>query len=87
MGPTTGGLIYGASTGLPGGATMEKIASNTWNEVILFKNDNICGGGVYWSRNNANSPGYKSTITNVQEVLVGAQLAEMTGICFPFIHF
>jgi hypothetical protein len=81
MGPTTGGLIFGATTGLPGGATMQAVSSNTWNEVWGGW-DSKCGGGLYWSRNQVRSAGYKSTITNVQQMMVGAQLTDMTGIIF-----
>ncbi|KAI9329466.1 glycoside hydrolase [Obelidium mucronatum] len=48
-----------------------------WNQW-----DNACGGGIYWSRarSSGRDPNLKSTITNVQEMEVGARLYAMTKV-------
>jgi mannan endo-1,6-alpha-mannosidase len=41
--------------------------------------DLVCGGGIYWSRDrNGKKAGYKSTITNVQHIQLGARLYLLT---------
>lgn len=77
MPPTTGAMIYGPDVSLPGGRSMRYVANQTFAEVWNIW-DSKCGGGLYWSRNQAKSAGYKSTITNVQQMLLGAQLTDVT---------
>jgi mannan endo-1,6-alpha-mannosidase len=59
----------------PGGLSNYQISLNTYNQVQQ-QYDDVCGGGIYWSRNR-NDPtrgAYKSAITNCQQILLGAQL-------------
>ncbi|KAJ3302831.1 hydrolase 76 protein [Kappamyces sp. JEL0829] len=71
-------FVFGPDANVPGGQTFSYICKETFNEVFEYW-DTKCGGGLYWSRNPAINPGYKSTITNAEAMLVGAQLAIATG--------
>ncbi|KAJ3074608.1 hydrolase 76 protein [Podochytrium sp. JEL0797] len=57
------------------------LANNTFYE-IFYDWDSVCQGGIYWSRDKSSptNPHYKSTITNVQEMELGAHLYGMTGL-------
>ena len=66
----------------PIGSTLFDIAKNTYTEV-RDQWDNLCGGGLYWARNRndaqLNKAVYKSTITNVEQILLGVRLFKITG--------
>ncbi|ORY29227.1 Six-hairpin glycosidase [Rhizoclosmatium globosum] len=56
------------------------LANNTYYE-ILIGSDDLCGGGIYWSRSRSSTssdPYLKSTITNVEEMELGVRLYGMT---------
>ena len=78
MPSATGALIYGSDATFTDGLSMKQVTINTFNQVWKTWDDK-CGGGLYWIRNQKNKAGYKSTITNVQQMLIGAQLTAITG--------
>jgi mannan endo-1,6-alpha-mannosidase len=84
----TGAEIYGPDAKLPSGNTYLKVAQITYDQ-IWEQHDDLCGGGIYWSRDrsSARSKGYKSTITSIylifnyldaQAIMLGARLYRMT---------
>ena len=78
MPSATGALIYGPDATFTDGLSMKQVTINTFNQVWKTWDDK-CGGGLYWIRNQRKGAGYKSTITNVQQMLIGAQLTAITG--------
>lgn len=72
--------MFGTSTSMPGGLSYGALANNTYNQVFA-QYDPTCQGGLWWSRDRSNpqSASYKSTITQCQEMLLGARLAILTG--------
>jgi mannan endo-1,6-alpha-mannosidase len=85
----TGAEIYGPNAKLPSGNTYLSVAQITYNQ-IWEQHDNMCGGGIYWSRDRtaARGKGYKSTITSIylifnyldaQAIILGARLYRMTN--------
>ncbi|KAI8617399.1 glycosyl hydrolase family 76-domain-containing protein [Chytriomyces sp. MP71] len=63
--------------------TYFELANVTYTEITA-QWDNKCGGGIYWDRSRTtgtdNQRNYKSTITNVEVMEIGARLYAMTGI-------
>ncbi|KAI8908021.1 glycoside hydrolase [Gorgonomyces haynaldii] len=77
----TGAEIFGKDTKMPGGKTFLQVAQQTYEEAWQQYDPSTCGGGIYWSRDRQNpkTKGYKSTITNVQHMMLGARLFLLTG--------
>ncbi|KAI8908020.1 glycoside hydrolase [Gorgonomyces haynaldii] len=80
MATATGAELFGKTAVLPGGKSYLEVAQRTYDEAFE-QWDTQCGGGIYWSRDRQNqkTKGYKSTITNVQHMLLGAKLYILTG--------
>ncbi|KAJ3253662.1 hydrolase 76 protein [Boothiomyces macroporosus] len=76
----TGGEIYGGNTVIPGGVSFQALTQTTYDQA-WGQWDPTCSGGIWWSRDRSNIKyaGYKSSITNTEEMLVGAKLAIATG--------
>ncbi|KAJ3006943.1 hydrolase 76 protein [Thoreauomyces humboldtii] len=68
---------YGATAVIPNGEKFLDVARLTSSEM-WEQYDTTCGGGIYWNRDRA-SNNYKSTITNVEFIQLGARLAMATG--------
>lgn len=74
----TAAEVYGKDAKSPSGVTYLQIASITFNE-IWQQWDAHCGGGIYWSRDRkGEKKGYKSAITNAQQIQLGARLYLLT---------
>ncbi|KAJ3270127.1 hydrolase 76 protein [Terramyces sp. JEL0728] len=75
----TGSEIYGGNA-IPDGVSFQSLTQTTYNQV-WSQWDPTCSGGIWWSRDRSNVKfaGYKSSITNTEEMLVGAKLAIATG--------
>lgn len=62
-------------------STFFDIAKNTYVEV-RDQWDELCGGGLYWARDRndaqANKRTYKSTITNVEQIILAVRLYNLT---------
>lgn len=80
LGPATGAEMFGASTSMPGGVSYGALANTTFTQVA-GQIDPTCQGGLWWSRDRASptSKSYKSTITQCQQMMLGAKLAILTG--------
>ncbi|KAJ3310962.1 hydrolase 76 protein [Boothiomyces sp. JEL0838] len=77
MGSLTGTEMFG-NVKMPGGVTFLNLTTTTFNQVYSFW-DNSCSGGIMWARDKSSSKyGYKSTITNAQEMMFGARLYQIT---------
>ncbi|KAJ3320193.1 hydrolase 76 protein [Boothiomyces sp. JEL0866] len=77
MGSLTGTEMYG-NVKMPGGVTFLNLTTTTFNQVYSFW-DSSCSGGIMWARDKSSSKyGYKSTITNAQEMMFGARLYSIT---------
>ncbi|KAI8897453.1 glycosyl hydrolase family 76-domain-containing protein [Globomyces pollinis-pini] len=76
MAVTNAGELYGMNTIMPGGVSYLQLANLTYAQSWAQWDDK-CGGGVWWSRdrNNLQNGGYKSTITNVQQILLGSHIS------------
>ncbi|KAJ3077239.1 hydrolase 76 protein [Podochytrium sp. JEL0797] len=65
-----------------GETTLANLASTTFDEVWKYWDDQ-CGGGIFWSRDQApgtTAPYLKSTITNVQMMDLGARLGHLDKV-------
>lgn len=80
LGPSIFGEMFGKDVLMPGGVSYFDLADKTYQQVQA-QYDDQCQGGLWWSRDRGNpkSGGYKSTITQNQQMVLGAQLALMTG--------
>ncbi|KAJ3270152.1 hydrolase 76 protein [Terramyces sp. JEL0728] len=77
MGALVGTEMYG-DVKMPGGVNYLKLATNTFDQVYSFL-DSSCSGGIMWARDKSSAKyGYKSTITNAQEMMFGARLYLIT---------
>jgi mannan endo-1,6-alpha-mannosidase len=76
MATSTGGELFGADTLMPGGVSYQELTDTTYKQIMAQWSES-CGGGIYWSRdrNNAQTKGYKSTITNSQAIMLAARLS------------
>lgn len=63
---------------MPAGVTYLSLANRTFYEVQMDWDDK-CGGGIYWARNKLEGNGYKSSITNIQQMFLGAWLSILTN--------
>lgn len=76
-----GAELYGNTAMLPDGVSYLKLAENTYNQVYE-QYSTTCGGGIYWSRDrfdpNSSKAGYKSTISNAQQLMLGSRLYLIT---------
>ncbi|KAJ3014502.1 UNVERIFIED_CONTAM: hydrolase 76 protein [Siphonaria sp. JEL0065] len=60
--------------------TYLSLANTTFYQIWMDWDTKACGGGIYWSRiRTGSNADLKSTITNVQELELGARLFAMTG--------
>jgi len=75
----SGGEIYGANTTMPyADGSWLTMPQKTLDEAYE-QYDDLCGGGIYWSRNRAGSSAdYKSLITNLEWVSTAAQVYMQT---------
>lgn len=75
----SGAELYGTNAVMPSGKTYLQVAIQTYNEAWEQWDTTQCGGGIYWSRDRSSSnKGYKSTITNVQHIMLGSRLYTIT---------
>lgn len=79
-----GAEIGGVGATTPLGSTFLNITEITFEQMFETDQlDNECGGGIYWARNrkdsSANRALYKSTITNVEAIILGVKLYQLTG--------
>ncbi|KAJ3302832.1 hydrolase 76 protein [Kappamyces sp. JEL0829] len=76
----TGAEMFGSGTVMPGGISYLALSNTTYQQVQT-NYDPTCQGGLWWSRdrNNAKFKGYKSTITQAQQIALGARLSILTG--------
>ncbi|KAI8617390.1 glycosyl hydrolase family 76-domain-containing protein [Chytriomyces sp. MP71] len=62
------------------------LSNNTFYEIWMGWDDKTCNGGIFWSRSRSTGTDaqkyYKSTITNVEEMELGARLYALTGISY-----
>ncbi|KAJ3263889.1 hydrolase 76 protein [Chytriomyces hyalinus] len=60
------------------------LTNNTFEEIWMGWNTAFCNGGIWWSRSRTVGTDaqkfYKSTITNVEEMELGARLFALTGV-------
>lgn len=79
----SGAEIFGSSAQMPNGVPYLLVATNTFNEVYEQWDPATCNGGIYWSRDRSSNADnrrlYKSSISNVQFILLGARLYKVTG--------
>jgi len=77
-----GAEIMGTDYKTPLESTLFDIAKNTYQEVA-DQWDDQCGGGLYWARNRndaqVNKRIYKSTITNVEQIIIAVRLYKLTN--------
>jgi len=80
LGPIVGAEMFGANQNMPGGVSYVQLSNKTFAQVQA-QNDPTCQGGIWWSRDRANPrfKNYKSTITQCQQMVLGARLAIITG--------
>lgn len=69
-----GGEIYGPNSIMPGSGGPWITLGVKTNDQVWQQWDNECGGGIYWSRdrNGASAP-YKSLITQLESIQLGAR--------------
>ncbi|KAI9329471.1 glycosyl hydrolase family 76-domain-containing protein [Obelidium mucronatum] len=60
--------------------TYLSVTNTTFHQIWMDWDTKTCGGGIYWSRiRTGSNADLKSTITNVQELELGARLFALTG--------
>jgi mannan endo-1,6-alpha-mannosidase len=75
--------LFTKDTALPAGGTFGILSTNTIDDIWSSWDTSTCGGGIFWTRDrNAASfslRNYKSTISNVQYISMGARIYLLTS--------